>query len=102
MLCCYKEKIKLLMVDDVTTGKFHAAFFEEHSMPGDIKSIEETKIVRLKSKMHHTGGSDTIEGSLVHLEELSSKIHLSENNIWKDPIEWDGQLPITWVIPKWF
>ena len=37
-------------------------------LPGKVKSIEETDIVRLKSKMNHTRGSDTLDRALNQLK----------------------------------
>lgn len=91
----------ICILHDINTGKYHSAFFEEHPMPGEIKPIEEMTFVRLKSKFHHTVGSDTLEGALQHLEELKEKIHISEKYVWLEPQEWDGQLGIVWVVPKW-
>jgi len=91
----------ICILQDINTNRFHAAFFEEHPMPGEIKPIDELTFVRLKSKMHHTGGADTYEGALIHLEELTNKITVPEKNIWKEPVEWDGELGIVWIVPKW-
>lgn len=91
----------LCILHNVNTGRYHAAFFEEHPLPGEVKSIEETDIVRLKSKMHHTTGSDTLEGALEHLEELSEQIIVPEENIKKDPIDWDGEIGIVFVWENW-
>lgn len=91
----------LCILHDVNTDRYHAAFFEEHPLPGKVKSMEETDIVRLKSKMHHTVGSDTLEGALEHLKELSEKIIVPEENIWKDPVEWNGELGIVLIRDNW-
>lgn len=91
----------LCILHNVNTNRYHAAFFEEHPFPGEIKPVEETDIVRLKSKMHHTGGSDTLDGALEHLKELSEKIIVPEENIKKEPIDWDGEIGITFVWNNW-
>ena len=85
----------LCILHDVNTDRYHAAFFEEKPLPGKIKSIEETDIVRLQSKMHHASGSDTLDVALKHLKELSEKIIVPEENIKKEPIDWDGCLGVT-------
>lgn len=87
----------LCILYDVNKNKYHAAFFEEHPFP----SSEETDMVRLRSKMHHTEGSDTLDGALEHLKELSKRIIVPEENIWKEPFEWDGRLGITFVKRNW-
>ena len=91
----------LCILHDVNTDRYHAAFFEEHPLPGEVKSIEETDIVRLKSKMHHTTGSTTLEGALEHLKELSEQIIVPEENIKKNPIDWDGEIGIVFVWNNW-
>jgi hypothetical protein len=91
----------ICMLHDVNTDRYHAAFFEEHPMPGGYEANKDLSFVRLKSKMHHTGGADTIEEALTHVEDLKSKIHVPEKNVWLEPKKWDGELGITWVVPKW-
>lgn len=91
----------LCVLYDVNTDRYHAAFFEENPFPGEVKSIEETELVRLKSKMHHTSGSDTLDGALVHLDELSEKIVVPKENIFKEPIEWDGTIGIVLLWENW-
>lgn len=91
----------LCILHDINTGKYHAAFFEESPLPREVKSIEETDFVRLKSKMHYTSGSDTLDGALVHLGELEEKISVPEGNIFKEPIEWDGTIGIVFLWENW-
>ncbi len=91
----------LCILYDVNKNRYHAAFFEESPMPGRVKSIDETDIVRLRGKMHHTGGSDTLEGALGHLKELSEKVIVPEENVWKDPIDWNGEIGITLIRNNW-
>ena len=80
----------LCIFKNIHTGRYHAAFLEEKPMPGPVKSVADTQVVRLKSTMHHTEGSATLAGALIHLNELSIQIKLPEENVWKDPIDWDG------------
>ena len=91
----------LCILHNVNTGRYHAAFFEESPIPGDVKTVNETEVVRLKSKMHHTEGSETLEGALEQLKELSEQIIVSEENIRKDPIDWDGEIGITFLWENW-
>lgn len=82
-------------------GKFHAAFFEEHPLPGPVKPISELSMLRLKSKMHHTAGADTLEGAQQHLRELRAWIVLPDANVLADtPIEVNDPLSV-WVVPNW-
>jgi hypothetical protein len=91
----------LCILHDENTGKYHAAFFEEHPMPGEIKPIEETNLVRLLSKMHHTEGSTTLEGAIKHLNDLATMINVPKENIWRDPMEWNGEKGITIFKKNW-
>jgi len=91
----------LCVLHDTANGTFHAAFFEEKPLPGPVKSVEETDAVRLKSKMHHTDGNPTKEEALGVLADLSTKIKIPPENIWTDPIPWDGTVGIVWLIPNW-
>jgi hypothetical protein len=70
-------------------------------LPEKVKSIEETDIVRLKSKMHHTRGSDTLDRALIHLKELSEKIAVPEDNIFGEPIKWDGTTGTVFLWENW-
>ena len=89
----------LCILHNVNTNRYHAAFFEEK--PYKIQPIEETDIVRLQCKMHHTSGSETLEGALEELEKLSEKIIISKENIMNTPIDWNGELGITFVCTNW-
>ncbi len=91
----------LCVLKDVNTGRYHAAFFEEHPLPGNPKPISELDFIRLKSKMHHTEGSDSLNGALVHLQELSEKIHIGKQCIWKQPIDWNGECSVVMTLPNW-
>lgn len=89
------------LLHDQTTGKYHAAFFEEKPFPGPIKPPEKTNPVRLMSKMHHTEGSDDLKVALGHLQELSVKIEVPPENLWIDPYPWNGKQGVVWVIENW-
>lgn len=93
----------LMILHNVEAGTFHAAFFEEAPPPGPVKDVMDVDIVRLRSKMHHTTGSPTLDGAKEHLKELAQKIHLPNDNVWmdKDPFEWDGNLGITILSHNW-
>jgi hypothetical protein len=91
----------LCILHDVTTDKFHPAFFEEKPFPGPILGVTEADIVRLKSKMHHTEGFSTLPEALVGLDEFALKIEVPASNLWRYPREWDGELGIVWVLQNW-
>jgi hypothetical protein len=86
---------------NVKTGIYHPAFFEESPLPGPIKAAEETTLVRLKSKMHHTEGYKTLEEALTGLGELRANIKVDDRNSCEEPIEWDGEIGIVWVFSNW-
>lgn len=51
-------------------------------MPGPISDTP--SVLRLKSKMHHTGGAETFEAALAHLEELAARIQPpNEEQVWR-------------------
>lgn len=83
-------------------GRFHPAFFEEKPFPGPYpERIEDVKMVRLRSVMHHTEGADTLEGALVQIAELARQISVPPTNIWLKPTEWDGRQGVVWVRDNW-
>lgn len=90
------------ILHNANTDTYHCAFFEEYPFPGEIKSPEETKVIRLKSKMHHAKGSADLEGAIAQLEEMLNKIIIPEENVWEDePIEWDGEIGVVIVKDNW-
>lgn len=91
----------ICILHNIESSTYHAAFFQEQSLTGPIKSVRETDVVRLRSKMHHTKGSTTLEEAIAEVDNLSVRIKLPEDNIWKNPIEWNGKIPITMVVPNW-
>lgn len=91
----------LCVLKDVGTGRYHAAFFEECPLLGSLKPISELDFIRLKSKMHHTEGADSLSGALVHLQELSEKIRVGEKCLWEQPLDWNGETGIVLTVPNW-
>jgi len=91
----------LCVLHDVTTGKYHPAFFEEAPMPGSVADVQDVKIVRLKSKMHHTGGFINLEEAHKSLDELCAQIRVTPENIWRKPREWGGEIGIVWLEENW-
>ena len=91
----------IICILKLPTNTYHVAFFEEHPLPGQVKPIGELDFLRLKSKMHHTQGSPTLEGAQVHLDEMRGKLIIPDANVLKeraisveDPVN-------TWVLPNW-
>ena len=91
----------LCILHDVVRGTYHPAFFEEAPFPGPHQDVQNMKIVRLKSRMHHTTGSSDLPGALVQLDEMITKIEVPSENIWREPRPWDGSQGIVWVEPNW-
>jgi hypothetical protein len=91
----------LVILRNVATGRFHAAFLEERPMPGPVKPVDEVEVVRLASKMHHTAGADTVDGAREHLRDLALKIELPDGNVCEDPVDWDGRIAFAWPVRNW-
>jgi len=91
------------ILHNVEAGTYHAAFFEEDPMPGPIEpDFRKVKPVRLRSKMHHTTGADSLEGAQAHLDEMVAKVQVPEQNVWRDePMPWDGEIGITFIADNW-
>jgi hypothetical protein len=89
------------ILHDETTDRYHAAFFEEKPFPGPVESVDQTNVVRLKSKMHHTSGAKEVNEAIEHLEELIAKVGCPEENVWRDPVDWDGEIGLTLMVPNW-
>lgn len=92
----------LAILHDVERGTYHAAFFEESPMPGPIKHVSELEVVRLRSKMHHTGGAPDLAGAQAHLDELAKRIRVPETNVARQKaFAWDGSHGVSIVIENW-
>lgn len=99
--CAAGDLDVLCLLHDVTTGLYHAAFFEESPVPGPVKPVQEMTFIRLKSRMHHTQGAKTEAEGRGQLFELSQKIAVPSENIWDNPLPWDGKTPVVWLGPNW-
>jgi len=91
----------ICILRDVTTERFHVAFFEEKPMPGPVPDVMSTPVVRLKSNMHHTEGAPDLDGAKLHLAEFRAKLRVPDDNVSETPIPWDGQAGIVWLVPNW-
>lgn len=90
-----------LILHNKFTGRYHPAFFEEQPLPGPVKPSNEEQVVRLRSKMHHTAGFETLEEAQIELDNMSRNIAVPEENVWRDPQEWDGHYPIVILANNW-
>jgi hypothetical protein len=61
----------------------------------------EVKVVRLKSKMHHTEGADTLDGAKAHYGQLRDDIKIPDLNASDTPIGWDGEMGLVWAVENW-
>ena len=84
----------IVILHDVAKGTFHSTFFEEHPMPGPIKTPIEGDPLKLLSKTHHTEGSPNLEGALKHAEALAAQIGMKDGSVIKEPVPWNGELGI--------
>lgn len=91
----------LCILHDTTTGRYHAAFFEEAPFPGPRPEVFEGRAVRLKSKMHHTTGAASLAGAQAHLDDMAKMIAVPPENLWLEPKPWDGEIGIVWMVPNW-
>lgn len=94
----------ICILRDVRTGRFHPCFVEEKPMPGPTLSVEDTKFVRAKSKMHHTGGFDTFEEAQAYVrDDFSKKLIVPDGNVaLNHAINWDSQnIAFVIILPNW-
>lgn len=93
----------LMILHHVVAGTYHAAIFEEAPPPGPVQDLGSVRVVRLRSRMHHTTGAPSLEGALAHLDELTAKIQVPPENVWRDkpPYPWNGRQGITLVVDNW-
>lgn len=85
------------MLKNTETNRFHPIFYFESPLPGGFESETNQKLVRYKSKGHHTSGFDTREAAYASASsELVAQIksagyspilELDE----KDDLLWDGK-----------
>ena len=94
----------ICILQNTETGRFHPAFFEEHPPPGPIRPIKEMEALRLKSKMHHTIGFESLaEAQENVVEDLRTRILLPDANVCLDPIALAfGGIPArVWWVSNW-
>jgi hypothetical protein len=82
-------------------AKFHACFAAEKPFPGPVKPAKEVVAVRLKSAMHHTTGTDTLEQAQAEVEEMLKKMKIDATNVFKsEAIEVDDPI-FTVITANW-
>jgi len=89
---------------NIDTGRFHVIVFEEKPMPGPVPDTKDTKLVRLRSSMHHTEGAETLEAAQVHMAQIREKLKILDANVCQDvSFDWDGQAETifteNWTLP---
>ena len=94
----------ICILRSIQTGRFHPCFVEERPMPGPVPDMQDTKFIRAKSKMHHTGGFDTFEEAVAYTRKnMCAKLSLPEDNIALDhAINWDSDnVAFVVLLPNW-
>ncbi|KKN07678.1 hypothetical protein LCGC14_1064510 [marine sediment metagenome] len=91
----------VICILELPEGTFHTAFFEEHPMSGQVKPIADEDFLRLKSKMHRTEGSETLEEEQSKLDEMRAKIDIPDSNVIRDKAIKVVDPVNIWVVPNW-
>ena len=91
----------LIILKHEATHRYHVAFFEERPMPGPIAPVDEVKVVRLTSNMHHTEGALTLAEALDQRAELLQKLLVPSTNLFDEIVSWDGHLGLVLFYPNW-
>ncbi len=81
---CTMGPADIICIFRLPSGRYHVAILEEHPMPGPVQPIESLDFIRLKSKMHHTTGAETLEGAQAHLAELRKRLRMEDTNVVSD------------------
>lgn len=80
---------------------YHAAFFVENPLPGPVLYARDTKLVRLKSQMHHTAGAKTLAEARLHVEGMRREIHIADANVVTSAAVPVADAVNVWLIPNW-
>lgn len=91
-----------LIAVDSRTGRFHMMLFEEKPMPGERVAPEDCATVRLKSKLHHAQGVETLEEARAYLAEFREKVIIEDGNVIEEPVAMDGVGPMMILARNWF
>ena len=75
-------------VINMAENTFHPIVFTDHPLPGEY---DVNKPIRLKSKMHHTGGFQTREEAIVNIN-ISLLPNVQENFIGEPVLDLDTEL----------
>lgn len=91
------------ILHDTAKERFHACLWVDHPLPGGSPP----GVVRLKSKLHHTEGSESFEGAVQHAHEMREKIEVADRNVWLERervvarnFDKDGFADVM-VVPDW-
>lgn len=84
----------VMMLKNTSTQRYHPIFYLESPLPGGPESDSNQKLIRYKSKGHHTTGFDTRELALNRINsELIDQIKsigYTVNLELEVDLEWDG------------
>ncbi len=89
------------ILHDHSTNRYHVAFFEESPLPGPVKPLDQMGFLRLKSKMHHTGGAPTLQEAEQHVVELRKTLDILDSSVLLEPLDWDGQMGLCLISTNW-
>lgn len=82
-------------------GSYHAIILEERPLPGPIKPLAQSDLIRLKSKGHETVGHETFEGARASLAELRKRIIFRDENVVAD-VAFGVDDPVqVWIVGNW-
>lgn len=91
----------ILCIIRLPVGSYHGIIFEEKPLPGPVKPLAETNLIRLKSKGHETKGHETFEGARASLAELRKQIIFRDENV-VDDVAFGVADPVqVWVVGNW-
>lgn len=82
-------------------ARFHVVFLEEHPLPGPIGPIATQAFIRLKSKMHHTAGEDTLAGAQARLDEMRETITIADANVSRERALFVGDCVMVFSVANW-
>jgi len=98
----------IVILHDRETGRYHPALYVESPLPGPP---EPRSFVRLKSKMHHTTGFESLTEAQAEVDRMNTIFAdkgwgtVPDSNRCLLPIAWsgwnDGEGAATWVLPDW-
>jgi len=78
----------IAMLHNLKTDRFHPILFYESPLPS---SSEDSKVVRHKSKGHHTVGFDTREQAIEFAQTTMKEYYPNARDCIEKDFPWDGE-----------